>query len=393
MSFGCDDSRSDALTQSRWHRHRVVRSLLRVLTGTRVGGRDHLLIRDRRLARSGGQPPRQPARRSRHHERQPDLDHQVGRHERHAAKRLRLHRDDAAAVHAARAGPVLLARDVHASELRGRRSFVDLGSARRRPRDQRRWRPTPSVDVHLHVQPRGDPEQPESVSLSDAARRGVHGPRDDRRLADADDVQRRWRGLHVVDELPQQRQSGVRVHHARRRHDQQLGPRRAIHVAESAARHAGAHDGQVGPGDDESGRARRFHAERAEPRRGRRVQRHVARSAAGQPDRRHVRHDAANLERACVRSGRRDADRGQRSTGPGDRLHARVQRRRVRAHADHVDCGVGDRRRRPTPDRHVSHAARLAVSVRRRADERGRRDRSGTTARARIRRASSTRAR
>ena len=47
----------------------------------------------------------------------------------------------------------------------------------------------------------------------------------------------------------------------------------AIHAAEPTARHAGAHARQVGPGDDESGRARRFHARRAEPRRCRRVQR------------------------------------------------------------------------------------------------------------------------
>ena len=137
---------------------------------------------------------------------------------------------------------------------------LDLGSARCRPRDQRGRRPTRSVDVHLHVQPHRDAEQRDALSVSDTARRRVHGPCADRRVTFAHDVQRRWRGLHAVDELPQQRQSGVRVHHARRRHDQQLGSRRAIHVAESAARHAGAHDGQVGPGDDESGRARRFHA-------------------------------------------------------------------------------------------------------------------------------------
>ncbi len=194
-------------------RHRAARCRFCHAT-QRVGGRHHLLVRYRGLARSGGQPPRKPARRSRHHERQPDLDHQVGRHDGHAAERLRLHRDGPAAFHVARAHPFLLARDIHASEFRGRRSIVDLGSARRRARDQRRWRPTPSTDLHLHVQPRGDAEQPDAVSLSDTARRRVHGPRDDRGIAHAHDLQRRRRRLHVVDELPQQRQSGVRVHHA-----------------------------------------------------------------------------------------------------------------------------------------------------------------------------------
>ena len=61
--------------------------------------------------------------------------------------------------------------------------------------------PRPSIDLHVYVQPRGNPEQPDSLSLSDTARRGVHGPRDDRRVTHAHDVQRRWSRLHVVDEL------------------------------------------------------------------------------------------------------------------------------------------------------------------------------------------------
>ncbi len=59
--------------------------------------------------------------------------------------------------------------------------------------------------------------------VSDPAWGRVYGPRDDRRVADADDVQRRRRGLHVVDELSQRRQSGLRVHHERRRHTNSTG--------------------------------------------------------------------------------------------------------------------------------------------------------------------------
>ena len=79
-----------------------------------------------------------------------------------------------------------------------------------------------------------------------------------------------------------QRQSGVRIHHERRRHHQHLGPRGAIHVA---AGHAGAHGDEVGPGDDESGGAGRFRHRRAEHGGVRRVQRDAARSAAERPDR------------------------------------------------------------------------------------------------------------
>ena len=43
------------------------------------------------------------------------------------------------------------------------------------------------------------------LSLSDTAHGGVHGPRDDRRIADAHDVQRRWDRLHAADELLEQR--------------------------------------------------------------------------------------------------------------------------------------------------------------------------------------------
>ena len=53
---------------------------------------------------------------------------------------------------------------VHASQLRGRRSFADFGSARCRARDQCRRRPAPAPDVHVHVQPRGNPEQSDAVS-------------------------------------------------------------------------------------------------------------------------------------------------------------------------------------------------------------------------------------
>ncbi len=204
-------------------------------------------------------------------------------------------------------------------------------------------------------------------------RRRVHGPRDDRRVTHAHDVQRRRIRLHVVDELSQQRQSGLRVHYERRRHDQQLGPRRRIHAAADPARHAGAQRRQIGPGDDESGGVGQFRHRRAERGDRRRVQRDTARSSAQRPDGRHVRRHAASLERARVRGGRRDPGPGQRPSGPGDGLFARLQRRRVRAHVQHVDARVGDRRRRTPRDR-VPRAARLGFSVRQRADERGRRD-------------------
>ena len=269
--------------------------------------------------------------------------------------------------------PVLLSWVVYASQLRGRRSFADFGSARCRPRDQCRWRPTRSIDLYVYVQPPGNPEQPDAVSVSDTARRGVHGPRDDRRVTHAHDVQRRRIRLHVVDELSQQRQSGLRVHYERRRHDQQLGPRRRIYAAADPARHAGAQRRQIGPGDDESGGVGQFRHRRAERGDRRRVQRDTARSSAERPDGRHVRRHAASLERARVRGGRRDPGAGQRPSGPGDGLFARLQRRRVRAHVQHVDARVGDRRRRTPRDR-VPRAARLGFSVRQRADERGRRD-------------------
>ena len=84
------------------------------------------------------------------------------------------------------------------------------------------------------------------------------------------------------------------------------------------------------------------------------------------------------LERARFRGGRRDAGTGQRSSGPGDGLFARLQRRRVRAHVQDADRRLGDRCGR-TSDHRVSHAARRRYSERHHADERGRRDRSGTT--------------
>ena len=159
----------------------------------------------------------------------------------------------------------------------------------------------------------------------------------------------------------------------RRRHDQQLGPRRRIYAAADPARHAGAQRRQIGPGDDESGGVGQFRHRRAERGDRRRVQRDTARSSAQRPDGRHVRRHAASLERARVRGGRRDPGAGQRPSGPGDGLFARLQRRRVRAHVQHVDARVGDRCRRTPRDR-VPRAARLGFSVRQRADERGRRD-------------------
>ena len=263
-----------------------------------------------------------------------------------------------AAFHVARAHSLLFSWVVYASQLRGRRSFADFGSARCRPRDQCRWRPTRSIDLYVYVQPPGNPEQPDALSVSDTGRRRVYGPRDDRRVTHAHDVQRRRNRLHVVDELPQQRQSGLRVHYERRRHDQQLGPRRRIYAAADPARHAGAERRQVGPGDDESGGVGRFRHRRAKRGDRRRVQRHTARSSAQRPDGRNVRRRAASLERARVRGGRRDARSGQRPAGPGDGLFARLQRRRLRAHVQHVDARVGDRCRRTSRDR-VSRAARL----------------------------------
>ncbi len=196
--------------------------------------------------------PEDRAGRSRHHERRADLDHPVGR--RYAAERLRLQRSGpaAAAFPVARAAAVLFSRVVRASQLRGRRSFADLGAAGCRSRDQRRWRPTPSVDLHVHVQPCRDPERPGPVSLrSDPAPGRVLGPCVDRCVTHAHDVQRRRSGLHVVDELSRpRRQSGIPVHYQRRRRHQHHGPGRAIHAA---AGHAGDHGRQVGPGDAESG--------------------------------------------------------------------------------------------------------------------------------------------
>ncbi len=94
-------------------------------------------------------------------------------------------------------GPILFVRDVYASELLGQQSFVDVSSARRRPCAQRGRRPNRSIDLHVYVQPRGNPEQPDALSLSDTARGGVHGPGDHRLLRPARDVQRRRSGLHV----------------------------------------------------------------------------------------------------------------------------------------------------------------------------------------------------
>ena len=125
----------------------------------------------------------------------------------------------------------------------------------------------------------------------------------------------------------------------------------------NSARHAGADGRQVGPGDDESCRAGRLRARRAEHRHRRRVQRDVARSAAEWPDGRHVRHRAADRERARVRRRRRDAGAGQRPADARHGLLVRLERRRVRAHARTLTAasviGVAERL-----DRRVSHAAR-----------------------------------
>ena len=61
----------------------------------------------------------------------------------------------------------------------------------------------------------------------------------------------------------------------------------------------------------------------------RRVQRDARRSSARRPDGRDVHHAAGNPERARFRGRRRDAGAGQRSSGPGNGLFARLQRRRV----------------------------------------------------------------
>ena len=166
---------------------------------------DHLRIRYRQLARPDGQRPRQPAGRPCHHERRTDVDRPVGYDLRYAAERLRLHHDDTAAGHVARNRSVVPARNVYAPELRGRRPFPDVGSARRRARAGRGRCLDGAVDLHLQVQPRGNAEQPESLSVSDAGRRRVYGPGDDRFLGATHDVPGRWHRLHVVDGFSGQR--------------------------------------------------------------------------------------------------------------------------------------------------------------------------------------------
>ena len=113
-----------------------------------------------------------------------------------------------------------------ASELRGRRSFADFGAARRLPRDQCRWRPLPSSDLHLYVQPRRDPEQPNPCPYPTPPGDGcsdrvsiVASPTPTTFNVDGVDY---TLGLSFLD----QRQSGVRVHYERRRHHQHHGPGR-----------------------------------------------------------------------------------------------------------------------------------------------------------------------
>ena len=81
---------------------------------------------------------------------------------------------------AAGAYPLLSSWDVYASEFPGLRSFLDVSSARCRPRAQCGWRPNRSIELHLYVQPRRNPEQPDApaVSLSDTARRRLYRPCD-----------------------------------------------------------------------------------------------------------------------------------------------------------------------------------------------------------------------
>ena len=204
--------------------------------------------------------------------------------------------------------PSFSSRDVYASELRGQPSIPDFGSARCRPHAQRGWRPNWATEIHLHVQPRGDPEQHDALSLSDTARRGMHGPRDDRVLGATHDVPDRRRGLHVVVELSRQRQSGVRIHHERRRHHNTSGLVGQFTLPPGTPQ---LMVDEVGPGDDESRCAGRFRHQRAKHGGLQRVQRDAARSAAERPDWRDVRHRAAGVERARFCGGRHDAVPGK----------------------------------------------------------------------------------
>ena len=85
------------------------------------------------------------------------------------------------------------------------------------------------------------PNNQNPCPVSDAARRRVYGPRDDRFLGATHDVPGRWHRLHVVDGFSgRERQSGVRIHHARRRHAQHVGPDRPVHVGADSAQSAAA---------------------------------------------------------------------------------------------------------------------------------------------------------
>ncbi len=182
-----------------------------------------------------GSQPADPA----HHEWRAHFDRPMGHDVRNAAKRLRLHHDHTAAGDLARDWSVVPARNIYASEFRGRRSFPDVGSARCRARAGRGRRLDGTVDLHLQVQPRGNPEQPESVSVSDTRRRRVYGPSDDRFLGATDDVPGRWDRLHVVDGFSgHERRSDIRIHHARRWHPQYVGTDRPIHVGADSAQSA-----------------------------------------------------------------------------------------------------------------------------------------------------------
>ncbi len=135
----------------------------------RYRGNDHVRIRYRKLARPDGQRCGHPGCRPCHHERRTDVDRSLGRDLRYAAERLRLHHYDTAAGDVARNGSVVPARNVYAPEFRGRRSFTDVGSARCRARARRGRSLDGAADLHVQVRPRGNTEQPDSVSVSDTA--------------------------------------------------------------------------------------------------------------------------------------------------------------------------------------------------------------------------------
>ncbi len=123
---------------------------------------------------------------------------------------------------------------------------ADVGSARCRARAGRGRSVDGAADLHVQVRPRGNPEQPESVSVSDTAQRRMYGPGDDRFFGATHDVSGRWHRLHVVDGFSgQQRRPGIRIHYARRRHAQHVGVDRPVHVgADSAESAAVAHEGE-----------------------------------------------------------------------------------------------------------------------------------------------------